>query len=220
MPLGHVVQRQLVDIVSTLQRQHGVAASKGVRWADLTTAHITVRFLGSISDTAVDNLRQRLALVATSLAPFHIGLANGGVFRARQRGNDMQRALAARESAAPPQTLFLKVTDGLAEFERFRFAIDSTCALLGHGKDLRTSTPHVTLGRVKQPLRVPEAALQRLAQAVESLRLPQSLRVEVPEVWLVSSDREQHDSAGRPVHTFAAVWLLQAGLTPCQRVLH
>jgi len=109
LQLGSKVRARLASVVDRMKDRHRVAATRGVTWADLRVAHLTLRFLGPLSDAAVDLLQRRLALVVTSFEPFGLQMAGGGAFRARggrRSGNERG------EHDDVPQTLFAKVGRG------------------------------------------------------------------------------------------------------------
>merc|ERR1711879_710889 len=109
----------------------------------------------------------------------------------------------------PLQTLYLKIGPGDLEMDALRVLVDDTCALAGLGHDPKPGLPHATLGRVRQPSRIPGADLQRLAEAVEGLQLDEPICLSVHEVRLVLSDWNNKDQMGRPTHSTVATWALK-----------
>ncbi|MDH3742555.1 MAG: RNA 2',3'-cyclic phosphodiesterase [Hyphomicrobiales bacterium] len=103
----------------------------GARWIDTDAFHITLRFVGDVSDDIADDLDRELS--GLRLDPFELRLKGAGYF-----------------GGTKPRTLFMKVAASDA-LERLHNAHERTCQIIGLQPEARNFTPHVTLARLKNP---------------------------------------------------------------------
>lgn len=104
-----------------------------VRWADLDSFHVTLKFLGDVRSEALDRINQVLGAAAGENAPFEMDLGGFGAFPTIRR----PRVFWLGADASPAlRCLKQDVEWGLAE--------------LGFDRETRAFHPHVTLGRVNQ----------------------------------------------------------------------
>ncbi|NNE22837.1 MAG: RNA 2',3'-cyclic phosphodiesterase [Rhizobiales bacterium] len=103
----------------------------GARWIDTDAFHITLRFVGDVSDDIADELDR--ALSSLRFDPFEIRLKGAGYF-----------------GGTRPRTLIVKVAASDA-LERLQSAQERTCQMIGLQPEARNFTPHVTLARLKNP---------------------------------------------------------------------
>lgn len=101
----------------------------GARWIDTENHHITLRFIGNVSDRTADEIIH--TLTAINRAPFELSITNLGVFCSRK-----PHALWAGVNSSPA------LISLQAEQERL---IQS----LGLPVERRKYTPHVTLARLR-----------------------------------------------------------------------
>ncbi len=94
--------RAAIAAVQAALRAAGPRAD--VRWVDPAALHLTLKFLGSTDDAQVPQARDAIATVASSHAPFGIGLAGVGAF----------------PNLARPRTMWAGVARGLRELGLLR----------------------------------------------------------------------------------------------------
>jgi len=136
-------------------------ARQGVRWMTLESLHLTLKFLGEIREEDVPRLVARARAKLASEEPFEVKLAGFGAFP------------NTREARA----LWLGVSDGASELARLARKLDSAARAVGAPRERRPFEPHLTLGRLRDPLRV---ELERAAS-------PESVAWTVSEVVLYES---------------------------------
>ena len=154
------IRRGLAREVDALRRH-----AEGVAWVATENLHITVKFLGGVDET-------RLADVAAALARAAIVPA----FEVDIRG------LGAFPAASRPRVLWAGAP-GSPAFPRLAEGIDQALVALGFPPEARGFTPHVTLGRVREPRR--DVAL---TQALEAAAARPFGALSVARVSLMSSD--------------------------------
>lgn len=121
IPLGREIRERL----SALQEGPG-----GIRWQDPSQMHLTLRFLGELSDEHLDRLEELLERI--SFPVFEIRLSGVGAFP----GRESPRVLWAGVDPEPR----------LMELQR---DVETAATAVGLEPDEREYIPHVTLGRRK-----------------------------------------------------------------------
>jgi 2'-5' RNA ligase len=129
--------------------QQALAASRAdVKWVEPENLHLTMRFLGEISDAQGEAVKQLVERVAASGPPVTMNL----------------RELGAFPSVGAPRVIWVGVEQGRDDLTRLAEQIEEGCRGLGLSAEPRPFAAHVTLGRVRSPKRRRELsdALARL----------------------------------------------------------
>jgi RNA 2',3'-cyclic 3'-phosphodiesterase len=113
-----------------------------VRWVEPDSLHITLKFLGTVSETQRPALTDALDRAVDGIAPFDVGLAGFGTFPARGRPNIFWIGASARARLAELQ-------------ER----VEEETVPLGFAREARLFQPHLTIGRLKKDAVAPDAGL-------------------------------------------------------------
>ena len=116
------------------ERLDGARAAEGIRWVPDGNLHLTVWFLGEVSDaraTAVlEAMRPPLELPA-----FDLHIAGFGAF----------------PPSGPPRVLWMGVTRGLAALARAHDEVGARLQPWGFAPEGRAYSAHLTIARVKDP---------------------------------------------------------------------
>ena len=138
--------RAAAACVQHLRGRLDVAASSGIRWVPAANLHLTVWFLGEVSEpraTAVlDALRQPL-----DLAPFDLHVAGFGAF----------------PPSGPPRVLWMGLRTGLAALARAHDEIGGRLLPWGFAPEGRPYSAHLTIARVKE---VPRGVARALRDGI------------------------------------------------------
>lgn len=137
------VRSALAELQQDLARSNA-----DVKWVEPPNLHVTLKFLGEITDDerrAVEALLQR---VAGETPPFALTLEELGAF----------------PSVAAPRVLWVGIREGKEPVVRMAEAIEREGAAIPLPRDARPFAAHVTLGRVRSP-RHRQALAQRLRDA-------------------------------------------------------
>lgn len=118
--------RKILEVVSPL--------SKDVKWVPIENIHVTIKFLGEVEDTLIQKISQRLIEVSCRHNPFSIEIKGVGMFPNERRPNVLWVGINKPE---PLTNLYQDIEDSLID--------------LGFSKEKREFSPHVTIGRVKNP---------------------------------------------------------------------
>lgn len=119
-----------------LRQELGTRDSGALRWMAPASLHVTVHFLGEIDDGLVPGLVEVLSppLAAPS---FDLGLREGGVFPPK----------------GPPRVVWIGVGPGASALEAIHRELALRLKSARVGVDDRPMQAHITVARVKQPVR-------------------------------------------------------------------
>jgi RNA 2',3'-cyclic 3'-phosphodiesterase len=141
----------------------GVEAS----WTRPGGIHLTLKFLGEVSEERVQESLQALSVALRDTEGFRLGVEGVGTF----------------PNPANARVVWFGITGEVGRLAGLQAAVEQAMADLGMERDDRPFTPHLTLGRVKL-IRRRDAWLQGL-QGVKGSRLP---GFDVTAVSLVRSE--------------------------------
>ncbi len=136
--LSPVLKDRLLELVAVLRRTRA-----DVKWIDGHAMHLTLKFLGEIDPGRVPEIVGTMNTVAARHAKLALGLRGTGAF----------------PNLRSPRVLWAGVVENAA-LAALQADLDSELARLGFPKEDRAFHPHLTLGRVKGPARVREAAAE------------------------------------------------------------
>lgn len=119
----------------------------GTRWVREDGYHITLKFLGDISDDKVEGINGALSTLKGGYAPFEVSL--GGI-----SGLPDQRR---------PRVIVVTIENGIDIIEEIYHHIEDATTLIGFERERRHYRPHVTIGRRKSQGPIHSRAFVRLA---------------------------------------------------------
>jgi 2'-5' RNA ligase len=140
-----------------------------VRWVPPANIHLTLKFLGDVSDSNLQFLNQMLNVEARQHRPFAIQIGGLGSFPTPKR----------------PRVIWIGA-QAPADLESLWRGIEAAATRLGYQAEERSFSPHLTIGRVRQ--NISTADLQRLRLALESTQIGSLGTVQVTAVHLFKSD--------------------------------
>lgn len=129
-----------VELPSEVQGRLAVAqdrlrrAQADVSWVRAENLHLTLKFLGEIEEKRLGSIREALAAVARSSAPFQMEVMGLGSFGGRV-----------------PRVVWVGVRDGAEPLTLLARQVETALARIGFPKEKREFTAHLTLGRVRSP---------------------------------------------------------------------
>lgn len=145
------VLAQLAALAETLQAG---APKDAVRWVRPEGVHLTLKFYGEVETKRLRELQAVLTEAATSADPLTFTLAGVGAFPNLMR----------------PRVIWAGLAGDMAALKRLQAAVESASVRLGFAPEDKPFNPHLTLGRVNQPLRPQEHG--RLARVLEQAQTP------------------------------------------------
>jgi RNA 2',3'-cyclic 3'-phosphodiesterase len=123
-----------------------------VRWVAPHNVHLTLKFLGDVSPTTLQDLAGAIKVEAVSHGMFSISVGGLGAFPSPRRARVIWIGLEA-----PPA------------LEALRRGVEAAAAHLGYAPEGRPFSPHLTIGRVEQ--NASAADLQRIRAALEATKV-------------------------------------------------
>ena len=145
VPLGEPLKAELHAAQMRL-----VQSGAAVRWVEKNELHLTVHFLGDVSEARLPEIEEACEELAGANA-FRFGVRGVSVFPKR---------------VPVIKTIWAAVTDGAEPWKQLALAANSALVPLGAAKANEALVPHITLGRVKNEQNMTElrAAISREAQ--------------------------------------------------------
>ncbi len=110
---------------------------RSVRWVRPDAMHLTVKFLGDVPDQQLPAASQAVADVARQCRPFEFAVRSTGCFP--PRGN--------------VRVIWVGVEETSGELAACKRRCEDAFSALGFPRESRPFSPHLTLGRVKDPRR-------------------------------------------------------------------
>jgi len=158
--LPQEIRKELSSFINALSRD-----IDGVRWEKPEKLHITLKFLGSVDESRIEDISSVIGQAALNYSPFVLSITEFGAF----------------PNLKNPRVLYVGLTDSkpMSEFQR---AVEESLIELGFEKDSRKFTPHVTLGRVKKKITLQDSP--KISQA----------NVEISRIGLMKSDTRAEGS--------------------------
>lgn len=108
-------------------------ANAKVNWVDSGNIHLTLKFLGDLSEQQVADVCRSVGESARQAVPFEITCRGAGAFPATER----------------PRTVWIGMSDGQDQLIRLQRAIEGELEQLGFAREHRRFRPHLTIGRVR-----------------------------------------------------------------------
>ncbi len=133
--LDEAIKSGLLRLIEALRK-----TGKGMRWVSWSGLHLTLKFLGEITEEQSLEVREALKRTARNHHPFSLRLQGTGYFPPGSKN---------------PRVLWVGVQEetGLRALQE---ELETEMEKLGFAKEERKFHPHLTLGRVKSPSGLPE----------------------------------------------------------------
>ena len=164
-------RRQVADLLAGLRREPGSL----VRWVSPELMHLTLAFLGEVSQDFIEAATARLTEVASGHRPFPMQLKGLGAF------------------PSPARARVVWIGTGCGRDEVCALQADVVKALrsVGYQPEKRPFSPHLTIGRLRMPGDVSRAvAVQFESESfmVERVVLVRSVRTPTGPVYSVTAE--------------------------------
>lgn len=153
------------ELGAAIERLRSVG--RDVAWVSSANLHLTLKFLGNVAE-------ERLGAIA--------GALEGSAARVHAFDADFV-GLGAFPSLTRPRVVWAGVTEGADATVELAGRVDEALTTLGFAREERTFSPHVTLGRVRQPRRDPS-----LTEALGAAAGARFGRIGVTRVSLMRSE--------------------------------
>jgi 2'-5' RNA ligase len=155
--------------LSEMEAQLKKASPPVVKWVDPNSIHVTLKFLGEISEDSIEELMLAIEESAQGTLPFQLEVRGLGAFPNLER----------------PQVLWVGVKGELEKIIQLQKSIESNTEQLGFPRESRVFSPHLTLGRVRDEARPNER--QRLGKLLADTTFTTLHNIDVGAVNLMKS---------------------------------
>jgi len=159
------IQKNIQHNVDNLRRSIG----NSIRWIPVHNIHLTLKFIGDVSQENVDILKEMLHAEADSCTAFDFTIGGLGSFPNSKRA----------------RVLFIGI-QAPAELEALQRGIESAAARLGYESDPRPFSPHLTIGRVRD--HVSASDQQKIRQILDETKIDSLGTARVDSVHLYKSE--------------------------------
>lgn len=126
--ISEPVRQQIRELLSRLQQAK-------VRWVKPEQMHLTLAFLGEVSEQFIGAAGDRLNAAVCAQRVFSCRLAGLGAF----------------PSPARARVVWIGMDEGKEELKRLQAAVVQELSKLGYTPEKRPFSPHLTLGRLRFP---------------------------------------------------------------------
>jgi len=106
--------------------------ANSIRWTESSNIHLTLKFIGEVSEALLERIEKALLAAKIPVAPFQLKIAGFGKFPA---GDNLHIFWAGMDDSPQLRALFAW--------------IENTLAPLGIAREAQPFNPHITLGRNK-----------------------------------------------------------------------
>jgi 2'-5' RNA ligase len=176
------IKEQLKEISKELQQSH-----LPVRWVKVENIHLTIVFLGSVTEETIVGVKQKAGSIAEKFSAFQIRLNGVGTFPNWRR----------------PRVLWIGLDGEIGGLSGLRDQLQAALEEFGFKPENRTFRPHLTLGRFKGAVNRDE----ELKWILDKFHDISSDDDYLKELVLFKSDLRP---AG-PIYTKMAAWPLKMG---------
>jgi 2'-5' RNA ligase len=139
LEMSEALQRHLTEVIRQVAQ-----VLPGVRWVDPAGIHLTLAFLGELTDGELGGVKHAVASAARQVQPFTYRLSHLGTF-----GSPRQ-----------PRVIWMGIEEASGSLKRLHRLLNQELEQRYFAVDKRPFAPHLTLARIKASLR--EEELQQL----------------------------------------------------------
>ena len=175
IPISKPIKDRILSIILTL---HQKSPTRSIKWIEPKNIHLTIKFLG---DSEFDNLNRLAKQIHNRLE--------------KTRSFDLEFSkLGAFPSIKNPRVIWVGCQINEQITNLFKL-IDTICAENRFMSESKPLSPHITIGRVKSPLR--EDGVLRLNDVMTNLKTVELGSQKINNFFLYKSDLKQ----GGPIYT-------------------
>lgn len=121
---------------------------KDVKWVDSDGLHITVKFLGEIEENKIELMKESLLHLENKYPPFTLTISHIDAFPNKKR----------------PRVIVVHLKNGIDIMGNIFQDIENNLEKIGFEKEMRSFKPHITLGRMRNPMPLIEKMMPVIEQ--------------------------------------------------------
>ena len=159
------VRNYIASLILWLQ-QEGLS---DIRWVKPEGVHLTIKFLGTISQETLPDITKVMAQAVREATPFRLKLNGMDVF----------------PNVRVPLVLWLGLADKVKPLTSLQSRLEEGLRPLGFPQEGRPFNPHLTLGRISHSLE--PRVKRKLTEILTSAQLDQGIEIPVETLSLIQS---------------------------------
>lgn len=145
--------------------QRRLECAERINWVKAANMHLTLRFLGDVPEKRIDELKACMERTVANYSPFELTPKGLGAFPNLRR----------------PRVFWAGIEDASRSLTGLQKRLQTELEQAGFGREDYPFSPHITLGRVKDPsIRATQESLKQLEFSEKAFR--------VQEIVLMRSD--------------------------------
>ncbi|MBI5124208.1 MAG: RNA 2',3'-cyclic phosphodiesterase [Candidatus Omnitrophica bacterium] len=144
------LSEEIRDTLEQIQ-SHLEYSGADVKWVEKDNIHLTLKFLGEISEEKLKQIIAALEIIAKGSSAFEISLKDIGAF----------------PKIEYPRVIWAGLDKGTTESKILAEKIDDALSKIGFQKEARPFAAHLTIGRVRSPKN--KEALKEKLKSIEGL---------------------------------------------------
>lgn len=160
---------EIRQALSTLQSRMKTPDQTWVKWVDPSGIHLTLKFLGNVAVSRLDEIIRAMREASEGIPPFHLKVRGLGVF----------------PSPGRVQVAWVGLEGEIDRLNQLQQRIEANLAQLGFARESRAFTPHLTLARVRD--RATGEERQAFGQVITSDSFEAGHGFDVSAVCLIKS---------------------------------
>lgn len=173
------VKERLKGIQETLRK-----TDSDVKWVDPNNIHLTLKFLGEVSEEKIPVVKAAIKRIAQQNSPYPLSISGIGAF----------------PRISSPRVIWAGVRTGENETARIAEQLEEDFSAMGFPKEERKFSCHITLGRIRS-----SAGIQRLVKLLTdsgAALLPENLGFFASAITLFQSRLSPQGPAYEPLSVF------------------
>ena len=159
--IDNLNKQKISSLISQLKK-----SDTAIKWASENQMHLTLKFLGDIKESDVENCSNSLKSIADNSNAFSIKFSKIGGFPNIQK----------------PRVIWLGIDKGAEELKLLNNKIENDFEKLGFQKEKREYSAHLTLGRVKSLKNI-----QNLTKIISEINLDLQDEIKINKIILFQS---------------------------------
>lgn len=171
--LSKEVTNSLRDLIHYLK-----TFGRGVRWVRHDGVHLTLKFIGEIELSQLDEIAAAIEKVIKNYRPFKIKLSGKGAFPNLKR----------------PKVFWIGISEVENTIRQIQEDIETALEKIGYPREERGFSPHLTLGRVK----FQDPTVNKISLELERMKVDE-IEFTVNEVVIMQSDLQPNGALYSPV---------------------
>ena len=108
-----------------------------ISWVKPANIHLTIKFLGDVPASKIDDVRQAVERACEPIPPFEITAAGAGCF----------------PSAKSPRVLWVGLNPLPDELRKLHANVEAELERIGFAREAKRFSPHLTIARVRDPFK-------------------------------------------------------------------